>query len=137
MNVEFLEEGAEDCPLIRIYGTNSAEFAALGNLAAQLGSGQTSSYSISDLPGFRVLDGLKLTLVSSTENEGIRRHSIGTDFLWSLAPPAWRIVAGLTEPFVQDSCAGMFQWLTGHEARYGLDVGDISVLLIASQNGVW
>jgi hypothetical protein len=47
------------------------------------------------------------------------------------------LVAGLIDPFADEAHLGSCQWLSGREARFGLDRGTIAVLLSCSNHGNW
>jgi len=52
LNIEFLEDGSDDCPLIRIYGTDPTGFSSFHGVAQQLAHTQGSSFMFHALPGF-------------------------------------------------------------------------------------
>jgi hypothetical protein len=54
-----------------------------------------------------------------------------------LTPASWETVADLTEPFSESHEGFHHQWLCGREARFDLDVSEISVLISDSKEGQW
>ena len=135
MQIDFLEEGSEDCPLIRLYGVEPSQFATLHEAILRLVTGAQEECLLHDVPGFRAL--CKLKLISASSDAGVRRIGQNPDFAWRLTPALWFVVAGLVEPFAQRVDQGSYQWLSGKEARHGLELGDISVLLSCSVDGSW
>jgi hypothetical protein len=136
MKIEYLEKGSPDCPLIRLFGTDSSEFRALHEAFLRLASGAVKTCELQKIAGLRAVSDCTHILEASARNEGVSQ-SIANEFRWKLTREMWRIAAGLTEPFVSDPQADAFQWLGGPEARHGLDVGGIAVLTSHSADGRW
>ena len=80
MQIEFLEEGSEDCPLIRLYGIESRQFAILHETILRLASGAQEKCLLHEVPSFRALSGCRLKLVSSSSNAGVQRIGRNLDF---------------------------------------------------------
>jgi hypothetical protein len=137
MKIEFLEEGARDCPLIRIYGVELAEFNLLLREVQEIAAGRIEACSLHALPSFHSVSNCALTMVSASHDEGVSRVDGKQEFTWTLTPQRWSLAAGLIEPFADEARSGAFQWLTGSEALCGLDVGEIAVLLSCSVDGRW
>ena len=136
VQIEFLETGSADCPLVRIYGTEADEFAALLDVLRNVATAEDKSTTLHDLPRFNAVSGCQLRIAASSQDIGVRQ-GVGMDFGWTMTPPKWLLVAGLVEPFASSPKIGEFQWLAGPEARYGLNIGTIGVLLSFSKNGRW
>jgi len=136
MKVEYLENGSQDYPLIRIYGTRQTEFLSLLQAVRDVAAVIGKRSAIHEISGFDAVSNCMLTIVSSSVDEGIRQIS-ATNFSWTLTQEKWRLVSGLIEPFASQICDGSYQWLSGKEARYGLNRGAISVLLSCSPDGHW
>lgn len=137
LRMEYLEEGSDDCPLIRIYGTEAAGYSSLRHEIHCLSEEAERTCRLHQLPGVLAFSNCTLTMSSSTNDEGVRQVGRGFDFTWRLSPAKWFIVAGLIEPFAGKIPLGVFQWLSGNEARHGLDMGKISVLISYSRTGSW
>jgi hypothetical protein len=137
MKVEFLEDGSEDCPLVRIYGTVPAEFVALHQAVRRLAGGEVARLSVDRLPGFGPVEGCQLTMVFSPRDIGIRRGQGTRRFEWQLTPSTWSVVGDFIDPFARDLEVGRYQWLAGRPVRSGLDVGNIAVLISATEKGEW
>jgi hypothetical protein len=134
MRIEFLEEGSEDCPLIRIFGTDQAEFGALLGTFTKLSGALGQSSDLHRLPNFQ--SDCLLTAISTSEDRGVERTDTKS-FVWSLTPAKWLVVEGLTEPFSETSLRDAHQWLSGREARFGLNTSGVSVVLSSSADGRW
>lgn len=137
MQIEFLETGSPDCPLIRLYGVERKYFTALHDEILRLAADSEGRCPVHEIPGFQAHSDCRLTLISSSKNEDVRRLGPGLDFAWRLSPANWSVVGGLLEPFCTDFSEGRYQWLAGGQARHGLDRPGISVLLSCSSDGHW
>ena len=137
MDLDFLEEGSRDCPLIRIYGTDYDDHCRLTRAIADIAAGTVQRLPIQELPGFGADPNFELILRTAAKDEGVSRHGQSLHFVWALTPGKWRIVEGLARPLADFEIEGCYQWLAGPEARYGLDVGSVSVLLSNSHDGHW
>ena len=56
MQIEFIESGSQDCPLIRIFDGSSSEYRCLHDALEQLASGEPSTAVLNELPGFRPIN---------------------------------------------------------------------------------
>lgn len=137
MQIEFLQEGSADCPLIRIYGTNPAEFSLLLRAVQPLAKFEGEKCSLHELPGFHSVSSCELNMVASGRNEGVHRLRNLLKFTWVLTPTGLATVAGFIEPFTTKPKQEIFQWLSGVEAGQGFDVGSIAVLISYSADGSW
>lgn len=137
MQLEFLATGSINCPLIRIYGTDPAGFRSLQLTVQQLAIQESITCALHELPEIRAVAGCGLTMIASSANAGIRRIGAASRFEWELVPAKWSVVAGLIEPFARGLTNEAHQWLAGKEARFGLDVGTVSVLVSNSDDGRW
>jgi len=135
MNVEFLGDAFEGEPLVRIYGTANVEFSFFHREILKLSNASALSCSIDKIPGFCSVAGCGLTAVSSSQDLGVEQREGNLSFVWALTPARWSIAAGLIEPFLHNG--GGHQWLAGSEARYGLEVGSILILISHSKDGCW
>jgi hypothetical protein len=136
MEIEFLKEGSADCPLVRIFGIDPQEFSTLADAIKELARAEGIERAADQLPGFHGVSNCRLTIISISTDDGVRQVS-ETTFVWALSPSKWLLVGGLIEPFAARQCDGLHQWLTGPQARYGLNRGPISILLSCSDDGRW
>jgi hypothetical protein len=132
MQIEFLEAGSQDCPLIRLYGIGREPISSLYREVTRLASNQGEHCEVHKMVEFRALSECALTLFSSTDNESVRRIGRSLIFQWRLTPDGWLNVAELIEPFIKNPTEGTHQWLSGNEPS-----GDIAVLLSYSTDGHW
>ena len=124
MQLEFLEQGADECPLIRVFGCDPDSCKRLKGLFEQLSIGEAGPTRIDGLPGMQSISDCRLVASSGRQDQGVSRH--GDVFVWSLTPGSWDNVAGLLEPFCRPGRAG-FQWLDR--------LGEVNVLI--SRDGFW
>jgi len=137
MTVEFLGEGAEACPLIRLFDLSQRELELIYDGIGKLADKDSRLFFIGSHPTGAAQPPLRINLIPSSNDVGVYRATDAADWTWELTPESWGTVASLIEPFVSDPREGAFQWLTGPMARHGLDVGETSVLLSASRDGRW
>jgi hypothetical protein len=108
MQLEYLPEGADQCPLIRLFDFTPGEiqafqarFAALETLGDQI--------AVHDLPGVSSPDGCELFLAVGPKERGMLEAESTRQFECILDREGWGGVAELLQPFA-DGSAG-FQWL--------------------------
>jgi hypothetical protein len=125
MRLEYLPDGAPECPLIRLFDFNPVEAAALGVTIAALAAGRVERVAALELPDVAVVDGCELVLLARGWDQSIVQVGRAV-FECGFTPNTWNHVAGLIEPFAAGS--GGYQWLAGVP-------GDSSLLL--SVSGLW
>jgi hypothetical protein len=131
MEVEYLESGSADCPLIRIYGDEPEVCRRLQDVFERLATGNAQEVSLTDLPGVDALSGCRLIAQVSRRDRGIVRTGANV-FSWVLTPTTWDNVAFLIEPFCQpEPQRGGYQWLDQVPA------GDARVLVSRYPAGDW
>lgn len=124
MQMEFLEEGSDDCPLIRLIAVDNDDLRALVVLIERLETGAVRELHLHDEPFVRTIDGCRLTLRVAERNVGIRRLGSDRRFLWELSTDGW---VGVNDRADALADAGEFQWLD--------ETGPISLLL--TKTGRW
>ena len=132
MKVELLRDGGAECPLVRFYSPDSAEFSQLKRIADRLGEGAGQPVEISAAVGFDLVN-IKQLLLSNVRQDGMTEEAPGC-LSWRLAPEDWEAVSELLEPFCDPPASGTFQWLdeAGRDFSRGL-----AVLASASDDGAW
>lgn len=110
MKIEFLPEGAEDCPLIRLFDFGPLEAKRLVGIFSQLADGSLHSVVLNEIPGFEPVAGCCLVLRVGETNQGILAKDSGC-FECLLEKSQWEQLVGLTEPFCSNSTREHFQWL--------------------------
>lgn len=127
IKLDFLPDGAENCPLVRIWGFVPAEARLLHEAVTRLAGGQTESAEVHSLTRMDPIDGCRLTLKVGQEDRGLYALTGENSFECLLRPHKWEQVADLIRPFCDEARPGTSQWLD--------ESGDISLLL--SVNGQW
>jgi hypothetical protein len=136
MKVEYLAEGAGDCPLFRIYGSSTEEAQRFYELTSRLSDGSIDLTNIKSIEGFRLLSGSLLMRVG--QDEGITAASTtSSDFVWSQKRATWEVISGLIEPFTKPLSGSFHQWLSGKEALPVLQRSKISLVFTNDESGRW
>jgi hypothetical protein len=129
MKIEYVENGSDDCPLIRIYGPEPAVCQQLWQVFESLAQGHVEAVSLTELPGMEPVAGCCLIAQVGQRDRGVLRQG-GNAFSWLLTPATWDNVAGLIQPFC-GSEAGEFHWLDQVPAS------EARILLSTSPFGCW
>jgi hypothetical protein len=137
VQIEFLESGSDDCPLIRIFGTGQEGFRILLQATRQLARTEGDRCAVHDMQGFGSVADCKLIMISSSKDEGVRRVRNTNEFTWVLTPESWDDAACLIEPFASEAQLGTFQWLAGPNAPMDRTSSPLSILLSCSREGRW
>lgn len=125
MKLEFLKEGSQHCPLIRLYEFDQAEVAELRWLVRSLAAGSIQSVRLDNQAWVTAIHGCRLVLKRNTWDEGIR--NVGhLKFECLLTADRWRNVEGLLERFCEPAVIG-YQWLS--------ESGPVRLLI--SPDGTW
>lgn len=125
MKVEFLREGSEDCPLVRLSEFTPDEIGAFRDACRKLHDGGIDRFDLFAQPWIRGVSDFRLWLGIATWDRGLVEQADGT-FGWLLRRETWDNVEGLIEPF-QRSYSGGNQWLD--------QSGETALLL--SNDGTW
>ncbi|HUA02047.1 MAG TPA: hypothetical protein VMB02_17045 [Candidatus Aquilonibacter sp.] len=126
MKLEFLADGSPDCPLIRLYGFQTADAQRLKELFDCLAAGSRTNVSLHEQLGIEPVAGCRLNLQIGKQNIGIVRKG-PLNFELILTAAGWSDMASLAEPFCEAAQPNAYQWLN--------EDGEISLLL--SPNGEW
>jgi hypothetical protein len=119
MKLEFLESGAPDCPLVRLYEFDANEAYNLRRIVIQLAGSSEQTVLFHEQPGVIPIGGCQLTLHLGDKDRGVSELA-SNKFKWVLSEAGWLQVSGLIRPFTRTDSSG-FQWLS--------DGGRIRVLL--------
>jgi len=126
MKIEFLRDGADMCPLVRIYEFGTAEARRLHDTFCALASGALQRARLEEIVAVDSVDGCRITFSRGAKDRGVVQvHD--RDFDVELTADGWSHTAGLAEPF-RENCSAGYQWLTEH-------AGDIQLLF--SPHGDW
>jgi hypothetical protein len=125
MKIEYLAEGAAECPLIRLFSFTPDEAQLLRNAFRSLAAGPLERVFLDHILAVENQNGVSLEFSRVARNAGV--VNLGHDtFAVQLSGEGWATAAGLVEPFCERSSVG-YQWLT--------DTGAIRLLL--SPTGHW
>jgi hypothetical protein len=125
MKLEYLAEGSQDCPLIRLYEFDQPEVLRLRKIAVSLANRSAVNIALHDERDVEAVSSCKLILRSGPKDAGVVQTGPLT-FECTLKPDTWGSVKRLIDPFCESKIGG-FQWLS--------DQGEISLLL--SRSGSW
>lgn len=127
MRLEFLPDGSEARPLVRLYDFTAQEARDLRKLLERLAEEKDQAVALHKLPWIQAID-CGLTLKVGKSNTGIRRAPKPTELECVLRPAGWEGAVGLVEPFGLDESANAgYQWLD--------ESGDVRLLI--SRDGAW
>jgi len=125
VKMEFLAEGAPECPLIRLYDFTAEEARQLQRVFYSLADGSLDDVALDGMPFIEAVHGCQVRLLLGMSDRGI--HPISSNvFEYALTGPGWSNVEGLVDPFAESNSRG-FQWLSNR--------GPVQLLL--SRNGEW
>ena len=110
MKLDFLAEGSDDCPLVRLWDFTPSEAVRLHEELTALALGQVRQVALHELPFMMPLGECRFTLLASTRDEGVVLAHLPADCECRFTAESWDNVAGLVEPFTRDACG--FQWLS-------------------------
>jgi hypothetical protein len=126
MKMEFLPDGSDDCPLIRLYEFDRAEAVWLREIFDSLANGSRQHLSLHDEPRIEAVGGCQLELRLGRREVGIPKAK-RMRFEFTLSPEGWADVASLMDPFCESEDVNGYQWLN--------ERGAVSLLL--SPSGEW
>jgi hypothetical protein len=122
VKLDYLKEGSDDCPFIRLYEFRSAEIHRLRRLFESLASGAAEHLVLDEIES---MDGTRLTFTRAARDRGVVQNGPQA-FDVVLTSEGWQRCIELLEPFCEPSRG--YQWLCE-------DVGRIRLLL--SPTGDW
>jgi hypothetical protein len=125
MKVEYLKEGSDDCPLVRIFQFSDAEIQSLRQAFEDLASGSVEHARLDAVTRVDSVDGTQVSFSSDAAPRGLVVTG-QKSFDVVLTPEGWRDAAELTASLCGSRFG--FQWLCD-------GVGDVRLLL--SHDGCW
>ncbi|MBI5687441.1 MAG: hypothetical protein HZC54_20400 [Verrucomicrobia bacterium] len=125
MKLDYLKDGSDDCPLIRLYEFSSVEIQRLRQSFERLANGTAKHVALDEATPVESVDGTRLTFIRDERDRGVVLSS-PQSFDMILSPEGWQRCVGLLDPFCETSRG--YQWLCD-------DVGQIPLLL--SSDGAW
>jgi hypothetical protein len=130
MKLDYLAEGSDLCPLLRLYDFTSGEAQQLRSEARRLASASSRVLAVHDLPFVEGGQDCRLTWCLTDTDRGVVAHGASV-FTCELSASGWAHVVSLIEPFAHLPQKGFFQWLIG-----GLNTAHSPSLLL-SPDGQW
>jgi len=125
MKIDYLKEGVDDRPIVRLYEFRSADAQRLRQTFQALAGGSTQQVRLEDIGAVESVDGTRLTFSRGNRDRGVVHH--GADqFEVVLTSQGWQQAADLTEAFCEPSTG--YQWLTPHTGK---------IQLLLSLSGDW
>lgn len=112
MKIEYLSDGSEDCPLVRLFSFEAAEVAELRAACRALHDGSADRYRLGSIQSLESIGECELTLEAGARDRGLVLRA------------TWDNVERPLEPFEERDATG-YQWLDS--------IGDAS--LVISRNG--
>ena len=125
MKLEYLPDGSDDCPLVRMYDFVPTEVAGVLASVSKLIYGTSQQIALHKLPGVEAVGECRLFISSGLKDQGLLQLAAPAAFECILSKDGWEDVAGLIEPF-SEGIVG-YQWLSV--------IGDAKWLF--SLNGTW
>jgi hypothetical protein len=126
--VTFFQDGAPECPIVQISGTDFHRSRALLHAISQMRQRVAGSFGLHELAGFEGCLGPKLIFELSDSSVGVHRDPDRNEFACKLSYDGWTQVEDSLAPFCEgDSTDHSFQWLD--------ESSDISLLY--SPSGGW
>jgi hypothetical protein len=127
VNIDYLENSSDDCPIIRVYGNEPDSVRLLMKCIADMVNGKIKSKCLNDIKGFKSINGCKLDIEVSSLNKGVIKTS-SNSFICQLSKDGWQEAYELLEPLSEDSGTG-YQWIN--------ESNEISFLVSRHANGQW
>ena len=117
MKLEYVADGSNNCPLIRLFEFTPEEVQELRKLVRLLVSGERQRVTLQNESWAEPVGGCRLSLRIANRDEGVRQVE-PLKFECVLSSDGWSNVDGLLDPFCDSNTTG-FQWLT-HAGRVSL-----------------
>ncbi len=128
MKLEYVREGAPECPLIRLFDFTVEEVEQLREIINQLALGKRQRIEIHNLSWIESIGNCRLTFFMQSWDQGVvkKKGNDENNFECGFTTATWDNIEGLVEPFINGS--GGFQWLASVP-------GETDILL--SRDGQW
>ena len=125
MKLDFLKEGVDACPMVRLYDFRNSDVQHLIQTFESLASGTTEQASLEEVCPVESVDGVRLRFTRGERDRGVVRQGV-SDFEVILTGPRWEESADVAEPLCKSSSA--CQWLTPRAGK---------IRLLLSPTGEW
>ena len=127
MKLEYLPDGADMCPLVRVYEFDTTGAKCIHDAFCSLASGSSQRIRLDEIARVDAVDGCRITFTRGTLDKGVVQLST-REFDVALTALGWEQTAGLAEPF-RDNCTCGYQWLTEQASS--------NIKLLYSLGGDW
>lgn len=123
--LEYLPDGSDDCPLVRLYAFESPDVVALQGLCFALADRRVIEVNFEKQPWVQSIGETRLTLRVGDANRGIRATTSCEAHVLEYTREGWLDITDKLTPFICGATG--FQWLNSE--------GDVNVLI--SADGLW
>src|SRR5687768_15352173 len=89
MHLEFLADGAAECPLLRFYRWGDGEVSLLREATERLATGASRSIEVHQLPFVEAMGGITFRWVAHPWDRGVLLPEDGRSFIMQLPPELW------------------------------------------------
>jgi hypothetical protein len=125
MKIEFLPEGASDCPLVRLFDYSREDLRLLSQACHDLANGRIEEFILHDEPWIESASGCRFYWRVSSTDIGVPLPRPSEPLVLQYSKERWRDVQGKLSQLLDQPLG--FQWIT--------DGGDVEVLV--SPDGAW
>jgi hypothetical protein len=126
MKIEYLTDGSESCPVVRLFNFEPSEIEELRAACRALHNGAIDRFRLDSIPSVQQLGECQMTFEAGACDRGLVVVSPPASLKWTLSRGTWDNIEGLLEPFEVEGDHG-YQWLDSR--------GDAKVLI--SRDGRW
>jgi hypothetical protein len=126
MKIEYLADGADRCPLVRLFDFLPDEVNKLRRMCNELADGRAIEFALHEESWIQPVDGCRFYWRIGQHDVGVTLPVSDTELVLVYSSEVWREVEGKVSQFV-DCRTGCFNWLTME--------GDVDVLI--SMDGTW
>ena len=127
MKIEYLKDGSDDCPLIRIYGDEPESISLLKDALDSLITGSNTKVIVNELNGYVGINHCYLELEKASVSKGIL-HIKDNHFKCLFTEDKWIEISELLQPLCGPLKNG-YQWLD--------DTSNTSLLVSRYEDGQW
>jgi hypothetical protein len=136
MQLKYVGSSPSETPIICIYDCGQQDLSELRERIHRLSKGETKVVRVDELAGKGARSAVALRAVATDFSEGVSRLTGSLQFEWSLCKSDWELVDGLLDGLI-GSPVGSYQWLAGTEARYGLEISPIDLVVTTADRAEW
>lgn len=137
MKLQFLQSGAVDMAVIRLYGADVEPLHELYRAIEKLSAHDGERVQVHALAGVESIDNCQLTLesVQRRPRSLVVQRGTSADFVARATCEDWITIHELLEPLLQPGPG--FQWLLGRDARGLISESAVAFLVSTYADGRW